>query len=322
MRGLIVCRQFEPEHLSLFGICVYEEFYNLLSKPFSVTPDASCFFMSRQHAEALATVQYSLLTSAGLTLVTGESGVGKTVLIRRVMSNLDDSVVVGSISNTHSDFGSILPWIVSAFELRSSMGDSVEMYGTLKSFLTEQTSQERRVVLIIDEAQNLSQSALEEVRLLTNLNTSDLHGIQVVLVGQPSLDGKLEQDSMKELAQRVALDFRIDPLDFEDTDEYITYRLSLYGGKPELFDYVARACIYYHSHGIPRLINSVCDLALVYGFGDSLETIDFKVVKRVLLSKKVSMSYFNRLERSRSAVDLHAAILASHGVDIARFSTR
>ena len=301
---------------------MYEEFYNLLSKPFSGTPDASCFFMSRQHAEALATVQYSLLTSAGLTLVTGESGMGKTVLIRRVMSNLDDSVVVGSIANTHSDFGSILPWIMSAFELRSGLGDSVEMYAALKEFLREQSSQQRRVVLIVDEAQNLSHAALEEIRLLTNLNTSDDHGLQIVLVGQPSLEEKLQQDSMKELAQRVALDFRIEPLDFQDTDEYITYRLSLNGGKPELFDYVSRACIYYHSHGIPRLINSICDLALVYGFGDSLETIDFKVIKRVLLSKKVSMSYFNRLERTRSAVDLHAAILASHGVDIARFSLR
>jgi len=301
---------------------VYEEFYNLLSKPFSGTPDASCFFMSRQHAEALATVQYSLLTSAGLTLLTGESGVGKTVLIRRVMSNLDDSVVVGNVTHTHSDFASILPWVVSAFELRAGMGDSVDMYETLKTFLLEQTKAQRRVVLIIDEAHNLSQSALEEVRLLTNLNTSDDHGIQMVLIGRPSLDGKLEQGAMKELAQRIALDFRIDPLDFEDTDEYVTYRLSLCGGKPELFDYVARSCIYYHSRGIPRLINSICDLALVYGFGDSLDTIDFKVIKRVLLSKKVSMSYFNQLERSRSSVDLHAAILASHGVDIARFNLR
>lgn len=297
---------------------MYEEYYSLLGKPFSQTPDPSCFFMSRQHAEALATVQYSLLTSAGLTLVTAESGLGKTALLRRVMSNLDESVLVGCVANTHSDFNSILPWIMSAFELRSNLSDSVTMYQTLEAFLDEQSSASRRVVLIIDEAQNLSQSALEEVRLLLNLNLNEERGLQMVLVGQPSLEQKLSLDAMKELAQRVALDFKINPLDFEDTDAYITYRLSLCGGKPEIFDYVARATVFYHSCGIPRLINSICDLALVYGFGDSLETIDYRVVHRALLSKKVSLNYFNRLERSKAAVDLHAAILASHGTDIAR----
>ena len=253
-------------------------------------------------------------------MVTGESGTGKTLLIRRVMGNLDDSVVVGWIANTHSDFGSILPWVLSAFELKANMGDSVDMHETLSAFLDKQASEQRRVVLIVDEAQNLSQNALEEIRLLTNLNTSDERGLQVVLVGQPSLEGKLEQDAMRDLAQRLALDYRIEPFDFETTDDYITYRLSLYGGKPELFDYVSRATIYYHSHGIPRLINSMCDLALVYGFGESLEIIDLKVIKQVILSKKVSMNYFNRLQRSRSAVELHAAIQVSHGVDIARFA--
>lgn len=301
---------------------MYEEFYNLQKKPFSVKVDESCFFMSRQHADALAAMQYSFMSSAGVTLLTAESGMGKTLIIQRALMAVDDSVIVRSIANTHSDIGSVLPWIMSAFELRSVLDDNVEMFATLNGFLKEQFTQNRRVVLIVEEAQNLSLSALEEIRLVTNLNTSSDFGLQFVLVGKPRLEAMLMQDSMTGLAQRVSLDCRIAPLNFMQTDEYISYRLVQSGGKPELFNYVARACVYYHSRGVPRLINSCCDLALVFGFGESNEVIDFNVIKRVMLSRKASLTYANGVERPRSAIDLHAAILASHGVDIARFSAR
>ncbi len=275
--------------------------------------------MSRQHAEGLAVVQYSLLTNAGLTVVTAEAGLGKTLLMRRIHSNLDESIVLGTIDNTHSDFRNVLPWVISAFELRARMSDDVDMHETLVNFLAEQAEQDRRVVLVIDEAQNLSRSALEEVRLLMNLSTSDKHGLQFVLLGQPRLREILKQESMWELAQRVAIDFELNPLDYESTDDYITYRLSLQGGSPGLFDYTARAAVYYHSKGIPRLINSICDLALVYGFGESLDTVDLKVIKKVMQSQKVSLRTYERLELLPDALDLKAAIQASHGVDIARF---
>ncbi|MEM7221263.1 MAG: AAA family ATPase [Pseudomonadota bacterium] len=301
---------------------MYEDFYKFLAKPFSLSADAACFFMSPQHAQALAVLQYSLLTSAGLTLVTGESGTGKTLLVRRVMSNLDDTLVIGNIANTHSDFGSILPWVASSLELSTNGTDAVEIFEALERFVDKQSEADKRVVVIIDEAHNLSLSALEELRLLTNLNTSDARGIQFVLVGQPTLEEKLAQAAVHDLAQRIALDFKLEPFDFETTDEYISYRLSLYGGRPELIDYLSRATVYFHSLGIPRLINSLCDLALVYGFGESLETIDIKVVKKVLLSKKVSLSYFNRLQRSECASKLRESVLTSHGIDIARFSAQ
>ena len=278
--------------------------------------------MSRQHAEALAVLQYSLLTNAGLTMVTGESGLGKTLLMRRVRSNLDDSIVLGTIDNTHTDFGSVLPWVISAFELRARMNDTVDMHEILAEFLTEQAKLDRRVVLVIDEAQNLSLSALEEVRLLMNLSTSDKHGLQFVLLGQPRLRDMLEQGKMVELAQRVSVDFELDALDYESTDDYITYRLSLQGGLPQLFDYTARAAIFYHSKGIPRLINSICDLALVYGFGESLESIDLRIIKKVMNSQKVSLKFYARMEQTPAALDLKAAIQASHGVDIANFNMR
>ena len=251
--------------------------------------------------------------------MTAEAGLGKTLLMRRIHSNLDESIILGTIDNTHSDFRNVLPWVISAFELRAQMSDDVDMHETLVKFLTEQAEQGRRVVLVIDEAQNLSRSALEEVRLLMNLSTSDKHGLQFVLLGQPRLREILKQESMWELAQRVAIDFELNPLDYESTDDYITYRLSLQGGAPGLFDYTSRAAVYYHSKGIPRLINSICDLALVYGFGESLDTIDLKIIKKVMQSQKVSLRTYERLELLPDALDLKAAIQASHGVDIARF---
>lgn len=309
---------------------MYEEFYGFLGRPFSQVADPNCIFLSPQHAQALATVQYSVLTNAGLTLVTGASGMGKTLLLRRAEANLDDSVIWGSIDNTHSDFKSILPWVISAFELRAKMSDEVEMHEALKDFLIESRESNRRVVLVIDEAHNLNRSALEEVRLLMNLNVHEGDGLQIILVGQPQLreilenpnSAMLRQHDLTSLAQRVSIDFSLDPLSWESTDEYITFRLSLFGGQPEIVGYVARAAIYFHSRGIPRLINAICDLALVYGFGESLETIDYKIIRQVLQSKKVSLVHHRREERSQEQHDLQSAILFSHSIDIAKLERR
>jgi len=134
------------------------------------------------------------------------------------------------------------------------------------------------------------------------------------------LADKLKHAAMSNLAQRISVDVELEPFDYEATDEYISFRLSFYGGKPEIFDYVSRATIFYHTRGIPRLINSVCDLALVYGYGESLDVVDFRIIKQVLMSKKVGMNYFRKLGRSAEAVALHSAILASHNVDISQFS--
>lgn len=279
--------------------------------------DASRFFMGLQHAQSLATLQYSLLSSAGLTLITAAPGMGKTLLIRRAQTNLDDSVVVGMLLNTHSDFRSVLPWIIASFELRSDMSSPVAMFETLNEFLDKMAHQERQVILVIDDAQNLSNSALQELRLLMNLSQTDSRGLQLVLIGLPLLKERLMHPSMSDIAQRVAVDFELSPLDYESTDDYITYQLSLVGGRPDIFDYVSRAAVYYHSRGIPRLINSICDLALIFGFGESLETIDIRVIKNVLLSKKVALNSYRTMARTSEAGDLREAILASRNLDIA-----
>ena len=301
---------------------MYEEHFGLLNRPFSFSPDASCFFESKQHALALASMQYSMLSDAGMILISAGSGCGKTLLMRRIAASLDDSVRMGFITNTHADFGRVTPWVLSAFELRASPTDGVKMQDVLREFLDDMEDQQKRVVLVVDEAHNLSDAALEELRLLLNENTSERRGIQLVLLGLPSLADKLRQKSMVMLSQRIALDLELEAFDFQTTQDYITFHLRLQDGKAELFDYVARAAVYYHSLGIPRLINSLCDLALVLGFGDSLESIDYKVIHKVLLSKKVGLDYYASIEPSSEALALHAAIKETHGIDIASFSSR
>ena len=162
---------------------MYEDHFGLLNKPFSLSPDASCFFMSKQHASAIASMQYSMLNNAGIILISGEAGCGKTLLVRRIASDQDDSVRMGFITNTHVDFGRVTPWILSAFELPASPTDEVEMQTVLGSFLDDMEDQQKRVVLVIDEAHNLGSEALEELRLLLNENTSEHRGIQLVLLG-------------------------------------------------------------------------------------------------------------------------------------------
>lgn len=306
----------------LCGFEMYEDFYELSSKPFTLTPDEERFFMSPQHAQGLATLQYSILSKAGFTLVTAESGMGKTTIVNRVLSNLDDTVRIAHITNTHHELGRMVPWVLAAFEVAADYGDELACYAALKGFLDSQAQSGNQVVLIIDEAQNLALTALEELRLINNLNINESKGLQLVLVGKPGLDDLLTKEEQRDFAQRIAVDCRIEPFDYETTNEYISFQLNRCGGSTGTFDFLARAAIFYHSHGIPRLINNLCDLALVYGYGEEQDIIDMNVIKNVLLSKQVGLSAFNQMERSRSAVELHAMVANSHGIDIARFTMK
>lgn len=296
---------------------MYEKFYKLAATPFAMTPDADCYFMSPQHARALAVLRYSILTNSGITVVTGEVGTGKTTLVRKVLSGDVAEHTLGIVNNTHPNMGSILPWILASLGVNPTEQGETVQYHTFIKYLEDRYKEGKRTIVIVDEAQNLTVAALEELRLLSNLNLGIGSILQVVLVGQPELREKLALDELRQLAQRVAVDYQITEFNFEQTNEYIDFRLGNVGGDPSIFDPVARGIVYYHSLGIPRIINNICHLALAFGYGESARTISFNIIKQVIQSKEVGMSAQNRRFRSDDAVKAHHLILEKYGVDIA-----
>jgi type II secretory pathway predicted ATPase ExeA len=265
---------------------MYESFYGLKEKPFTLLPDPSFLFLSEKHRMALTMLQYGLMNQAGFTVITGEIGSGKTTLIRQVLSEIEHDVSVGLVSNTHRTFGELLQWVLLAFDLEYRDKRKVELYQTLANFIVKEYSQNRRTVLIIDEAQNLDAEALEELRMLSNINADKNQVLQLVLVGQPSLRDTLKLPELHQFAQRIAVDYDLKPLTLEETWQYVRHRLKIAGGDPNLFDTRACAAIYYYTGGTPRLINVMCDTALVCGFAEQKKKIDVDVIYEVVREKK------------------------------------
>ena len=209
---------------------MYEKFYRLQRKPFALTPDPRFLYLSPQHAQALATLEYAILNDAGITLLTGEVGSGKTMLTRRLLENIDDACEIGVLTNTQREFKDILPWVLRAFQQPVDGGeDSVSAYERLIRFLEHTFEEGRRVVLLIDEGQNLDAASLEELRLLSNLNIGSNMQLQLIMVGQPELLEMLKQPRLRSFAQRIAVEYQIEPLSFEQTSEYIGHRLKVAG---------------------------------------------------------------------------------------------
>jgi len=243
--------------------------------------------MSTKHQRALSMLEYGLMNQAGFTVITGEIGAGKTTLIRQLLERIDHDITVGLVSNTHQSFGEMLQWVLLAFGLQYRGKEKVEMYETLVEFLIEEYGRNRRTVLIIDEAQNMSPQGLEELRMLSNINANKDQIFQLILVGQPELKDKLRKPELTQFAQRIAVDFHLETLNLQETWKYIRHRVTLAGGDPDLFDSTACAAIHYYSRGVPRLINVLCDTALVCGFGEGLEYIDAELIHDVVKDKKL-----------------------------------
>lgn len=264
---------------------MYESFYNFREKPFSLLPDPAFLFLSEKHRLALTMLQYGIVNQAGFTVVTGEIGSGKTTLIRQVLSEVGDDISVGLVSNTHRNFGELMQWVLLAFGLEYRDKKKIELYQTLADFIVKEYSQARRTVLIIDEAQNLSPEALEELRMMSNINADKDQVLQLILVGQPGLRETLRLPELQQFAQRVAVDYSLRPLNLEETWNYIRHRLKLAGGDAGLFETKACAAVYYYTGGIPRLVNVLCDTALVYGFAEQKRRIDAAIICDVVRDK-------------------------------------
>jgi len=265
---------------------MYESFFNLKERPFTLRPDPTFLYLSPEHALALTKLEYGLTGQTGFVVVTGEVGSGKTTLIRRFLKLVGRNTTVGVISNTHAAFGDILEWVFQALGIETDATTSAARYLAFTNYLLEQYEAQRQVVLIVDEAQNLSIGALEELRLLSNVNADSEEIIQIILAGQPELLEKLQHPELRQFAQRVSLHHHLLPLSCTETSRYILHRLSIAGASNEIFDVLAMSAIYYFTDGVPRLINSICDMALVYGFAQGKRIIDVNIVLSVVQDRE------------------------------------
>ncbi len=265
---------------------MYEAYYGFRERPFSLIPDPDFLYLSRGHAMALSLLEYGLTEQTGFVVISGEVGSGKTTLVRRLLTDASDDLTVGLITNTHRSFGELLQWISLAFDLDYRGKDKVQLYQNFVDFMLDQYAAGRRVVLIIDEGQNLEVDALEELRMLSNVNAGKDYLLQVVVVGQPELLEKLRRPDLRQFVQRISVDHHLKPMELQDTIGYIRHRLEVAGGDPAIFDELACCAVQYFSGGVPRLINILCDHSLVYGFAEDKPRIDIDTVIEVAEDRK------------------------------------
>src|SRR3989304_172710 len=289
---------------------MYETFYGLTEKPFSLLPDPAFLFLSKKHEAALTILQYGLMNQAGFTVVTGEIGSGKTTLIRSLLDEIGNDITVGLVSNTHRTFGELLQWVLLAFKLDYRNKDKVEMYQVFAEFMRREYDVGHRTVLIIDEAQNLSIEAMEELRMLSNINADKDQFLQLVLIGQPGLKDMLRRPELEQFAQRIAIDYHLQTLDLQETCEYIRHRLVVAGGDPNLCEAAACVAVHFYTRGTPRLINVLCDTALVCAFAEQKDRVDADLIHDVVRDKHVGgILPVSELDEVANDVvlDMHAA---------------
>jgi type II secretory pathway predicted ATPase ExeA len=261
---------------------MYERYFGFKTKPFTLTPDPEFLYPSKQHAMAMTMLEYGLESQAAFSLLTGDIGSGKTTLVRRLLRNLSDQVVVGLISNTHANFKSIHRWALSALHIVPEVDSDVAAYEALVEAMIRQYGTGRRTLLIIDEAQNLPLEVLEELRLLSNVNSEGDLVLQILLVGQPELRRKLLRPELHQFAQRVSVDFHLRPLDRHETHAYVRHRLEVAGGSPSVFLPESIEFVHARTKGVPRLINQLCDFALVYAYADGRKSVDADLIAQVM----------------------------------------
>ncbi|MCH9673263.1 MAG: AAA family ATPase, partial [Gammaproteobacteria bacterium] len=264
---------------------MYEAYFGLKEKPFTLLPDPTFLFLGRTHQESLTMLEYGLANQAGFTVLTGEIGSGKTTLVRHLLNQLGSDVRVGLITNTHASLGSLMQWVLASFDLSYEPNEPLTLYNRFVDFLVTEYQSARRVVLIVDEAQNMGREMLEELRMLSNINADKHLVLQIVLVGQPELLEILRDPRLRQFAQRISVNYHLDALDANDTNRYVRYRLNIAGATRSIFSDDALEVVFEVSRGIPRLINLVCDAALVYAFGAQSSEVGAALIEEVVDDK-------------------------------------
>jgi TonB family protein len=261
---------------------MYERHFGFMTNPFLLVPDPMFLYPSRQHAMAETILEYGLESQASFCLLTGEIGSGKSLLVSRLLRKLGDGVVVGLINHTHTRFRSIHGWVASALGIQARNESEIAIHEALIDAFVREYSKGRRTLLVIDEAQNLSVELLEELRLLSNVNSEKDLLLQILLVGQPELRRKLGRAELEQFAQRVSVHFHLTALENRDTHAYIRHRLKVAGGDPELFLPEAMDLVHARARGVPRLINQLCDYALTHAYADGRTRIDADLINLAL----------------------------------------
>ncbi|MGB7541243.1 MAG: AAA family ATPase [Burkholderiales bacterium] len=278
---------------------MYLEHFRLKAQPFQLTPDIGFLFMSEVHGRAKAYMDYTVWNREGFVVITGEIGSGKTTLIQKLLSELDESVVVAKIFQTQLDEVEFLQAVLVEVGLNPFNAKKVELLDMLNSFLIEQYLQRKQIVLVVDDAHNLSMKVLEEIRMLAGLETHKEKILHVILVGQPQLNDTLDHPEMEQLTQRVKLRYHIRALSDQEQGDYIRYRLSIAGAKDRtLFPQDTLPVIYKYTGGIPRLINTLCDTVLTVAYADNVSVITPEVVEAAVKELQWQ-SYTERFERRR-----------------------
>jgi putative secretion ATPase (PEP-CTERM system associated) len=262
---------------------MYESFYHFRERPFSLSPDPDYLYLSSGHRGALDSLRYGIESRAGFMVVTGDIGAGKTTLLQSLVRRLDERTITARLVNTTLDPRELLEAVALDFGLDTTGKSKPVLIRELGQFLCEQRAQGRRPLLIIDEAQNLTAAALEEVRLLSNLETEKSKLLQILIVGQPNLRDVIASPELEQFRQRVAVSYHLTPLDPAETAAYIDFRLRQAAiGEPPRFPIDASAVVHARSGGVPRIINVICDSTLVYGYAENRKHIDRALIEETI----------------------------------------
>lgn len=257
---------------------MYETYYQLKTRPFTLLPDPEFLFLGSRHKMALSLLEYGLVNGSAFIVITGEPGTGKTTLLNRLLDQSRHQWTIGMLANTHGGLRGLMPWITASFGLETNGKNEVDLFHEFARFLEGEQTAGRRVLLVLDEAQNVGSAMLEELRLLSNLNDGRRRSLQIMLSGQPALRDLLKEPGMEQFAQRIAVEYALEPLAEDEAIAYIGHRVRVAGGRRPLFSTLACRKIYALAGGVPRLMNQLCDHALVYGYAAQADVITARLV--------------------------------------------
>jgi general secretion pathway protein A len=293
---------------------MYEKFYGFSDKPFNLTPDSKFFFASAKHEEALNCMLLAISERNGFVVITGEIGSGKTTVCRTLLNKLDPATKVALILNTHLGKKELLTTILDDLEIEYKSTSKTHLLSALNKYLLKQAASDINVVLIIDEAQNLTPSVIEEIRMLSNLETEREKLIQIVLIGQPELRQKLSHPRLEQFRQRVVLHYHLQPLDYHETEAYIKHRLIKAGNaNADIFSDKAIEEVYIYSHGVPRLINIACHSALISGLVYEAKQISREIALEAIKESIYNMAY-SPLQKAEDVLDMLVTTSPCHQV--------